>query len=702
VKKLLLALTVMLFWGEAIADNATGFSIERQREIIEDYMLVTGQISSQALAAQRGKDVDEQPIIKCGMPAVADFVLNHDKIDPGLLKSTGVQLQSRPSHLDQTLDSPEGYFQIHYTVSGNDAVYQPTVDDNSNGVPDYVDAIAGFLDSVYTHEVVNLGYPAPPTDGFYPSGGTDAYDVYFENLGTGYYGVTYLDSTQIDGAGSLRGTSFIILNSDYTQIGAYEDAPLLAAAVTCAHEFFHAVQFGIDFTEGELDSDGFTIRRHWMEMSAVWMEEEIFDNVNDYYGYLPYFFESAAASLQQFRPTGDFHPYGAAVYPIYLDERFGADVIRDIWLRCGGSEGYGPDFLEAAGIIIDSVSGGTETFGTSFAEFALWNYFTGPRAGVAPAGIGYSERLFYPAAYSDDSEDGQIVVHRSYPIFITGNANQRNPHHNGTFYTRFEELRTIRRDTTYWDCNTGTFPSCLDSTEVTDTTLGYEIRHIDSVFTVALALDNSFTEDWGITVIYEQEDNGILVDRFSVPTGSIGLDFYNVQEYRSIAMAFTPASTNWEWYDPTASYDYFVAYLIPENGLVDSSLIDLPAAVFAPYPNPAELATMDDQIITFKFQIPTDSSSLPLYGEEWSGAPPYLVVDLFNVAGERICTLDEFSTEGAYNNYREGEYKIEWDVKNSSGSNVASGVYVAYGRLYTDPKKGTLLAEKMAKVAVIR
>ena len=58
--------------------------------------------------------------------------------------------------------------------------------------------------------------------------------------------------------------------------------------------------------------------------------------------------------------------------------------------------GVGPNFLEATQIAIDSASGGSENFRSVFGEFAIWNYFTGSRAASAPAGIGDSERAFYP------------------------------------------------------------------------------------------------------------------------------------------------------------------------------------------------------------------------------------------------------------------------------------------------------------------
>ena len=48
--------------------------------------------------------------------------------------------------------------------------------------------------------------------------------------------------------------------------------------VTAAHEFFHAIQFNYDTT----DDDWF------MEGTAVWVEDQVYDGINDYLNYLPY------------------------------------------------------------------------------------------------------------------------------------------------------------------------------------------------------------------------------------------------------------------------------------------------------------------------------------------------------------------------------------------------------------------------------
>ena len=107
---------------------------------------------------------------------------------------------------------------------------------------------------------------------------------------------------------------------------------------------------------------------------------------------------------------------------------------------------------------------------------------------------------------------------------------------------------------------------------------------------------------------------------------------------------------------------------------------------------------MTESKIRFKFQVPIDSTSYPTIGTIYSGAEPYLLIDIYTIAGEHICTLDEITESDS----RKGIYITEWNFKNNSQADIASGVYVAYARFYTQKNRGILLAETKTKVAVIR
>ena len=265
--------------------------LEKQLELIGYYQLIVhGQeyVSAEALS-QMEFSADMLPI-KCGTPTVAAFAMGFDQFDKELISRHSLTLLDRPTETDETYDSPGGFFKVHFTRFGSHAVYQSSI--ITGGIPNYVLGVARIFDSVYTHIINTLGYPLPPSDGGYAQGVDSLYDVYLTNLGGVVFGLTYPDSLQFDSIGSLRGTSFIELDNDYQEssFSTYNSRPLDAVRVTAAHEYFHAVHFGIDFTEMEDWNNAPLQRRYWYEMSATWMEEEIYDDINDYYSYLSFFF----------------------------------------------------------------------------------------------------------------------------------------------------------------------------------------------------------------------------------------------------------------------------------------------------------------------------------------------------------------------------------------------------------------------------
>ena len=721
--KRILAPALALTIGAFSLARTDELSQERQIEIIENYMYVTGQtmqLPSQALEAVSG--YPEELPVKCGTPAVLDFVFNHDKLDPELLQALGVEVWDRPTYADEcTFDSPDGLFKIHYTTTGSDAVYRAGDDRDGDGVPNYVEDMALILESVRAHIIDTLGYPPPPVDSFYESGGDEKYDVYISNLPRGYFGLTYPDEYAQDDINFTRATSFIELENDYQELPTYKNRPLDAVRVTCAHEFFHAVQFGIDVSEFEVDttvSQGdmtFFVRTYWMEMSAVWMEEEIYDDINDYYSYLPYFFNYPRVSIQQFKSTiTDYHPYASVVFPIFLSEKFGRDIIKDIWLRCG--EWRGPNFLIATELALDSITGDTLGLGmpTAFRDFALWNYFTGDRICFAPEGVGYSEKEMYPAipdiimTLMDDTIP-VIVNHTRYPLLVLGNENPYWPEHNSAAYVRLNHMRAVMYET-FWRCNSWSLDSCTDSTQVFDTAAGYDMMHIEDSLSFYVFLGDRDSprppQPWGLNVVFQLDSipDSFIAYQFFLPylkgDSACSLKVIQPNQYRSVTMIISPASYVREAYKPP--YDYSLAYYVPElldsaridtPIIIDSELVDIPAAVLAPYPNPAVVGNMGGAPLKFRFQIPTDSFSNCIY------AKPSFTVDVFNVAGEFV---RGFTSVTPHHCGKQVEFTAEWDMKNEWDKGVASGVYIAVGRVYSSAKKSLLLAEDKVKVAIIR
>ena len=640
----------------------------------------------------------------CGTPIALDYATFRHGTAASLQDSLG----PRPTTLAESFDSPAGHFKVHYTRIGADAVYKANVITNPYGVPDYVLWTAVIADSVYGNLML-LGYPRPLADDGYPEGGDARYDIYLRNLPTGVLGQTWPDSTDYDND-STQATSFMELDNDYSYHPKYKNDPRNVLRVTIAHEYFHAVQFGMDWREAGTFQVGPNtyFSRAWMEMSAVWIEEKLYDHINDYYGYLPTFFDSTKRSIEKFEGFSDLHPYASVVWPLFLTQHFSSDdMILEIWRRCG-ELGAGHHFLEATQTVIDSISGGTENWATAFREFSLWNYFTGARADVAPNNIGYEERRNYPEiperGIGHHGFDSSMYRY-PYPALPQLSTNPFRVEHNASSFIRLEQTRLFTNR--YWTYFLKPDSISLDSSFVLDPALPYD--RADSAFDVFLRYGpNGNNLPWGLNLIYQLDDipDSFVVDRVMLPvTGTANgakIAALRPERYRSITMTLAQAS-DFRLYSPEVLVNF--AYIIRESsGGPDLAYASRLAAVMTPYPNPAVVSQMAEPELTFIFQIPTGADTYPDNVRDSIGPNnvtvlnPKLVVDIFNIAGEYVTTIE--SVPAMFDEL--GEYRIKWNMKNGAGRDVASGAYIAYARLFDTYRAEALLAEAKVKVAVIR
>ena len=232
-------------------------------------------------------------------------------------------------------------FCYHYTLTGIDAV-SPT-DSNSNGIPDYVEQMAGVFENVWT-QYQTRNYTMPPLDG--TAGGSSKYDVYIGNLTSPQgplYGVAVPDLSLGDNPQSnsiieyTAKTSFMGMNKDYSWAASATQTALDALKVTAAHEFFHAIQFGI-----ETGNTNFLA-----EATAAWSEDEIYQGIDDNLQYLKSVFNYPDVSLNLNRdfdnaltnppspataaPDYYQHWYGPWIFFRYLTDNTNSDIIRQIY-----------------------------------------------------------------------------------------------------------------------------------------------------------------------------------------------------------------------------------------------------------------------------------------------------------------------------------------------------------------------------------
>ena len=285
---------------------------------------------------------EHSEVLKCGMGLVTSIKQN--------LNSFSVEQQNvlskileRPINLPNTVVSSNGFFRVHYTTTGNNAIGYD------------LNLLLAALDSVYNFEINYLGYPTPPSDG--SAGDDDKYDIYIQNL-SGLYGYTQFETKVAD----TRWTSYMVIDNDFV---GYYSAGINGAKVTVAHEFHHAIQSG-SFAPQNFNSPYRNDDIFFYELTSTSMEEFVFDDVNDYYAYMPTYFQHPEKAM----PMHD--GYNLAIWNIFLQKNFGFEILKNQWERIPTTSA------------IKSIALSINSFNSSFRyelnNFGLWCYFTGLRA----------------------------------------------------------------------------------------------------------------------------------------------------------------------------------------------------------------------------------------------------------------------------------------------------------------------------------
>ncbi|CAN5259037.1 hypothetical protein BH09ACT12_BH09ACT12_28230 [soil metagenome] len=228
---------------------------------------------------------------------------------------------------------------VHYVAAGNANGDAPPLADTknaagdagANGIPDYVDTVVRVMTEVHD-TYVDAGYREPLPDG--ARGGDERIDIYLAEIGNrGAYG--YCTSDQADptsGAMHYDRWAYCVLDDDYA---GFPNSALENIEVTAAHEYFHATQYAYDAYEDSW----------FLEATATWAEDEVYDDVNDNVQYLrnsP--LTSPGTPVDTFQNGGTFH-YGTWSFFRFLTEKYRTKkgpmpaLVLDLMKKVDGSIG---------------------------------------------------------------------------------------------------------------------------------------------------------------------------------------------------------------------------------------------------------------------------------------------------------------------------------------------------------------------------
>ena len=255
----------------------------------------------------------------CGTPLKHGLQRDWNQLEPATQKALAKQLAAPALTGEAVLQSTR--FRIHYATSGGDA--PPLADLDGNGIPDWVETVAATFEDVAA-AYSGLGWRLAPTVGAAP------YDVYLRELvADRIYGQTTSGQTLPSSGFANAVSSFIELDNNYTD-NLYINAtggpytPQQSLQIGASHEYHHAIQYGYNFF--------FDI--WYAEATATWQEDELYDNVNQIYNYLPNWFAgngNLAIDTASNVSTGG--GYGRWLFNRYLAEQHGTSVILSAWQK---------------------------------------------------------------------------------------------------------------------------------------------------------------------------------------------------------------------------------------------------------------------------------------------------------------------------------------------------------------------------------
>ncbi|WP_157514955.1 MXAN_6640 family putative metalloprotease [Nocardioides sp. J54] len=230
----------------------------------------------------------------------------------------------------------------------------------AGGAPDYVEFVLSTLTRV-AQTYRKAGYRDVLSDG--TKGGDARPDIYLGELGDlGAYGYCTTDDHSV--TEHVPAPAYCVLDNDYAEFGI---APRSALRATAAHEWFHAVQFAYDLNEDA-----------WlMEATATWIEDQVFDGINDNRNYLPY--GPLALPHQSLDLYSQLSQYGSWIFFQFLGERYPSSaggmpiIVREIWRRLAHDGGVGAKGMYSVEAVRSSLSKRGSSLATELSKFTIWN-----------------------------------------------------------------------------------------------------------------------------------------------------------------------------------------------------------------------------------------------------------------------------------------------------------------------------------------
>lgn len=598
-----------------------------------------------------------ETISKCGTP----FKKNLKKKKLLLYSAYYLDLPS-----DYGLDKSykKDHFKLWYTTSGTNAV--PTADADSDGTPDYIENSANYCEESYTHMVNTLGYLPPPTTNNYPK-----IYVYFINMS--YFGWCDFGEYPDDLSGE---NTLIAIHKNMSFVPSNDDPEGKvkgALKVTIAHEFFHAVKASYDWDD-EL---------WWDEATSTWMEDEVYDNVNDYIRYLSGWFSHPEYPLDK---QNGWHEYGSVIFAKYLSENYTTgDTIKEIWIRCAVPQ------IQAKEAIADELTERGSSFSSAFKDFTVANCLKLYEEGSRYPDIGIKVNSATP--YINSSNNSISYLSSNYIVVpsISGNPPALPVFFDGEDNGNFGVMVIgVNSDETY-----DVWKIPLDNEQKGNK----KVENFEKVVLIAsnlsLLSNSSYAYITGFGLITSPPSNllvnysnGVNTLTWSSAIGDVSgynvyRSFYQDKNYSLIAQVGNTNSYEDVVAKAKSSGTFYYYYFVTAR---DSS-------GFESLPSNKEWIGVSgvESKINNAYNYPNPATSTTKFVCEFTGSAPGIVkIEIYNIQGRKIKEIADYSPNISGNNiYTSDEIAINY---------LSNGVYLY--RIIFDTGVGKI--SKVGKLAILR
>jgi len=273
------------------------------------------------------------------------------------------------------------HFCVHWVAEGIDA--PDLTDGDGDGVPDYIRRVLAVAEHVHQVENDKLGWREPKSDGR-RGGRNGKTDIYLSQIGGELFGYAAPDRGQASKGHRLprRLHGYLVLDNDYSAFEFPGTTPSHDLEVTLAHEYNHILQFGYD-----------AFQDPWFaESSAVWMEDQVYNGIDDYLRYVRRWVKRWDTPLT----TNSIKEYGSAVWNQWLARHYGPEIVRQAWARA--------IHVRPGGFSVNAYESALRAAG----HFDLGHDFTRFAAAVAEwrTGAGFRESRLFP----DMPRQGQLPL----------------------------------------------------------------------------------------------------------------------------------------------------------------------------------------------------------------------------------------------------------------------------------------------------